>query len=579
MSKQFKIINLKSSLFWNNDINRASAEPTLYDDGERAAMLAANLTRNTGQKWQVRPHITDTKWRERETKRFYTGEYFPVPWETQHWWRGSYEDKNHFAHVSVEKDTRIAYTHDDEQGVADKQRRVRPGVYLTEFFSSRINNDVIKFWAAQFSVLYETITVKFAYKADEIEEVYKKGPRSCMDGIHAAAGNFADAGMHPCRVYEGPDLAIAYLEKEKDDTRMVCSGCQELPAGCPNAPNYCRGATEVGKYAARCLVWPEKKLYGRAYGDTDRLKLALEREGYKHQQDLVGARLTRIPAIAKTKASLLSVGEPPRPAKIPGFVVPYIDGKYHKLRDDGKYLIIDPMGYINGESANGTGADTRPRCEECNQLVDPNTLRRIYDRECDRRNVCNTCVGKEPLYQCFESGYYAYRKDMVLFPSGRAVHIAYLDSVMDVCSATHTPIIYHTDEYSNMADGTKVHRWWYDENKVECCDYCGYGCSKTCNQAENCRSQHNKEWVLTDDLMVYHRSQISPASNARYTAMTYAEANAAYRVKRDERRRKEAEEYAQQKAEEVARRRREAQRARRARERAAAQRSTDGVPL
>lgn len=576
MSKQFKILCLQSNLFWNSSIARQSDVPTLYDDGKRAEEIAANLTRNTGLKWQVRLHITDTKWRERETKRFYSGEYYPVPWDSQSWWRGSYADLNHFAHVSVEKDTRIAFTPDDESGVADKQRRVKPGVYLQEFFASKLNNDTIKHWAAQFSVLYEKITVKFARTADEIEEVYMQGPRSCMDGVHAKAGNFTRAGMHPCRVYAGPDLAVAYLEKEADDTRWVCANCQERPNGCPQEPR-CQKATLIGKYSARCLVWPEKQLYGRVYGDTDRLKLALQRDGYSHASDLIGARLTRI-ELKTPKLSLLT-GQPLGDT-VSGFVVPYIDGRFHRVRDDGKYLVIDPDGYINGERADGTGEDMRPRCEECGELS-TYKLTRFYNRDCDRINLCTACTAKEPSYVCHESGYRIRRRDAIVLDSGLAVHIQYIDSVVGVCSKTHTMILLHHDPYVNLADGTIVLKSWFEENHGQTCNYCGYGITEKCTQISMCRSQAHKDWVFDKLRMnILHKSQGLTIAQQAMPHVSYNEAYKAYLNERDEQRKRSAEEASRQRAEEIAQRRRTAQRARRARERASlAQRNRDGVPL
>lgn len=573
-TKQFKIICLKTGLFWNADFKKGCESPTVYDDGALAERHAANLTTNTGLKWQVRPHITDTRWRERETKRFYDGTYFPVPWETQSWWRGSYADAHHFAHISVEKDTRIAFTPDDEAGVADKQTRIKPGRYLERYFGARINNETIKHWAAQFSVLYETIEVKFAKTADEIEKVYMEGPRSCMDGLHAKAGNFIHAGMHPCRVYAGPDLAVAYLEKEDDDTRMVCGRCQDRPGGCPQSSEgtACAGATKVGTYSARCLVWPEKKLFGRIYGDTDRLKLALQRDGYKADSYLQGARFTRVPVVRKGYS-------------VPTFVVPYIDGG-QRVGDDGEYLVIDTKGYINGGSANGIGEDMRQRCPECEELSSSEFVN-VLDHDGTRSQICRSCYDHDEWHRCRETGHQVRRNDAIVTNAG-AVHIRYIEDFFEVCAKTHTLIDVHYDQYIRMSNGSAVVLTWFNENHGAYCDYCGNGIAdgiNGCIQTMRCKSQFEKQWFVRDDardgLGIYHTGQKKPPAGA--VLMVYREAQDAYAEIRDEKRRQEREAAAKAHAEAVAARRRAAQRARRAREREArnalAQRSGNGVPL
>src|SRR5690606_7560176 len=95
---------------------------------------------------------------------------------------------------------------------------------------------------------------------DDIENVYLKGPNSCMS--HDLS-EFSSP-EHPTRVYGDSDLQVAYI------------------------------VNSSGNISARVLVWPEKKLYGRIYGDEDRMSDMLEEAGYE-RGDLDGARIRRIP--------------------------------------------------------------------------------------------------------------------------------------------------------------------------------------------------------------------------------------------------------------------------------------------
>jgi hypothetical protein len=72
------------------------------------------------------------------------------------------------------------------------------------------------------------------------------GPSSCMDGEH----DFHNLVRWPTAPYGAGDLAVAYTKNAN------------------------------GRIQSRCLCWPEKKLFGRIYGDFQRMKAAMEAEGF-----------------------------------------------------------------------------------------------------------------------------------------------------------------------------------------------------------------------------------------------------------------------------------------------------------
>jgi len=192
-------------------------------------------------------------WMEREQGKFDSGEYTPVLWHEEKWWQDSEFYHIHFAHVALKDATKLAFTESAVKGELDRQLVVRPGKYLKRYFSHVLTAEQIRDYATQWAAVNEELSYKIATEPDDIEYVYDNGPSSCMHG-HSAP-----------RVYGAGDLGIAYLIDDCDDI------------------------------TARVLCWPEKKIYGRIYGDAERLKSALEQDGFHmdNGNEFEGARMLR----------------------------------------------------------------------------------------------------------------------------------------------------------------------------------------------------------------------------------------------------------------------------------------------
>lgn len=313
---------------------------TFLFDGKTAAAEAKRLTVALGVKCQPRPMVLDD-WKKREAERFISGEYVKVPWADAWWWLGSIGEIEHFAHVSLKDKGRIAFTESAEKGAADRQTVIKPGVYLQRYYSEALSTYDIQRLAREFAGMYEEHELLFAHTADEIERVYVNGPNSCMS--HKPSDYASD--IHPVRVYAAGDLALAYIAIDGEPT-------------------------------ARALCWPERKVYGRVYGDADRLNPLLEKAGYS-AGSLEGARLTRI----EQHGSL---------------VCPYIDHIY-RVSDDGDCLRIG--GDLMAESTNGLiDCEDIYHCEACGGRVDDDEAYcdddgNIYCECCvdNRSFVCDCC--------------------------------------------------------------------------------------------------------------------------------------------------------------------------------------------
>jgi hypothetical protein len=233
-------------------INQLTLEPLIYDCPKKAAEMAAKLSKLNGKKYQPRPVADRIDWHEREKKRFANGDYTPVLWTKQKWWK---EIDGHFAHVGVKDKTRIAFTPDAEKGAADRQTAMLPGKYLKQFFGDVLSADQIRDFAMEHNTKFEVNEFKLARTVEEIEHVYKTGPNdSCF--AKTTKGN----------LYASGDFAVAYLEDAK------------------------------GKITARALCSDKKKVFPRAYGDSCRLKGMLVKAGYKQSTngaDYNGHRLLK----------------------------------------------------------------------------------------------------------------------------------------------------------------------------------------------------------------------------------------------------------------------------------------------
>jgi len=199
-------------------------------------------------------------------------------------------NKAHFAFLSVTFPGKISYTPSHEWGVTDRQLSVRPGRYLEQFapsLSARERDEL----CAQVKAANDRNATKYATTESDVVRVYREGPNSCMS--HAPR-TYASSS-HPAIVYaQSPDLQLAYLGTlgDYDD-----------------------------KIRARALVWPDRKIHSRVYGD-ETLRILLEREGYR-KGDVFGARVRAL------------VDENHEDA----YIMPFVDGcGWAKLVDKGKHF-------------------------------------------------------------------------------------------------------------------------------------------------------------------------------------------------------------------------------------------------
>ena len=349
-------------------------QPT-FDSGQEASDVAKRLTVEMGTKIQVRKNTqADKNWRDREAKRLTDGTYkrLPKAWDLK-------PIQDHFVHLSAVTPGQVAYTPSPEYGEQDRQVSARPGAYVKKFYP-----DLDPLQIERYSALatcdggLELIT-----DADEMVRIYRLGeqglgPDSCMkyDFVHHGH-NGPKTPIHPIATYAAGDIALACLRQD-------------------------------GAIIARCLVWPERRLFTRGYGDLVKIYAILEAEGYK-RGNFYDARLVR------------------RTFNYDGqtyYVVPYVDESTSvqgapgalAVVDDGEYLRIKPEG--EGQSTQTAAGSIRiakqyrlkeiaglVKCERrgCGSLVDPDERGRVVTGrrggELVFQNWCRKCL-VERSYRC-----------------------------------------------------------------------------------------------------------------------------------------------------------------------------------
>lgn len=410
----FQIVNVKQdNAVWND----TDGKPCLFAAGKEAADFCVEWNAVYSDpyhqvKLQPRRVADDGSWQERECARFVSGEYKRLPWEGLAWFDNKAETALHFAHVSTEDGAKVAYTEDAVKGQADRQTRIKPGKYLAKFFADVLSTEEIARLSAEYSKAYEDNELKFAHDADQWEHVYTNGPSSCM----SKSLSYYNSSVHPVRVYAAGDLALAYLERE-------------------------------GEITARAIVWPEKKIHSRIYGDNVRLRGMLEDAGFS-EGDLDGAKLLRI-----------EEGN--------GFVMPYVDGA-DGAKDDGDYLILGRGRICTGNSCGLS--EEGYSCSCCASFVSEDDCRSNDNGEM----FCDSCYSDNYSYcEYYEEDYPAegFREVIIGRTSSGRVRTQYWsedaqDNHAFVCDKTGD--LYQEDLRVEMSNGDSWNQYTFEDEGFTC---------------------------------------------------------------------------------------------------------------
>lgn len=263
--------------------------------------------------------------------------------------------------------TKIAYTRDDANGVADRQATVSVGKYLTRHFPT-LRDNIIRDIAAR----YVMGTFKFVHTMIKMLDVIENGPSSCMGAKDS--DQFRCDGYHPYQAYDpehGWHMAV-YVEADGRYTGRA----------------LCNGTTFVRTYRASDSTYSS---------EDDRMRVWLEEQGYSKVSGWEGQRLKYI-----------------KVSNDCGFVAPYLDGGDQHVTVEGGTLLIGDDGEYECTSQNGDASEVSTRtCEECGDRV-PEDDGYWVGRGEDTL-VCNHCCDHHYVYAYGRNGnkYYVNQGDAI----------------------------------------------------------------------------------------------------------------------------------------------------------------------
>lgn len=447
-----------------------------FRDGAAAAKEAAART-GGGKKFQPR-RVKDDGWRERELSRFASKEYQPLPWSDHMWWKAhEHIHGSHYPHVSQKNSVGLmAFTENDEKGSADIQTAIKPGKYLERFFSDVLDPYIIRDLSTVFSNKFEDNCLLFVDNEDEFEELYTKGPSSCMSHPTEKYASH----IHPVRVYAAGDLKLAYMKRD-------------------------------GRVVARTLVYPAKKRYSRIYGDVGRIEPLLTKEGYSKGPP-AGAKIQRV----------LTWQDKKRKTGNMAFVLPHIDD-INWVTDEGDHLMIgDPNKNmprdkgVKSAGANGLSEWVLQICACCQSEGKVGSMKAVVvDSHGHQQMWCAKCV-KEKAITCKASSQLCVPSVMVEMYNGDMWWEVQFADRGFTCQATNkryprAMAVTYYEQVGGKRKSKVVNSDWYKANNGHRCETCGNPVIADCNDA--CKKKYLDEKAKWEKTTLYAKSTTISGAN------------------------------------------------------------------
>lgn len=306
--------------------------------------------------------------RLRSHYRFARGKYKALPYEQLglRYDVGHFND--HFVHIDPEDKTRIRYFQSEEHLEQDRHTTTSLGRYLTAYYADVYDANTIRDIASAFTAGAKRVDIRFLTTGEDITHAYMNGPASCMSKNTATYG----LDNHPTYVYGDSDLALAII---KNGDRIT----------------------------ARCLVWPDEKVFSRIYGDWRVMQEQLTRLGYSHGS-LAGARIQLVDTDIRSYDA---------------FLLPYIDA-YNEasvtesngcaavyVKDNALYICergdhergLYEESYYASETSGYTRRRRREQCD-CGHTEYSNNIA----RDAIGSTACSNCVHTSPRARVHTNG-------------------------------------------------------------------------------------------------------------------------------------------------------------------------------
>jgi len=284
------------------------------------------------------PLSQSTVWHYDALEKITNGFWTPCVLNKQAFYYNSEHKFMHYLHISRKHPNQVAYTPSNDYGTRGREIRVKPGRYLAKFFGDVLTAREIKHYTMMFQDKHgaELEEIHYATTEDDIENVYETGPNSCM--VYDREERYIESDIHPVRVYNSPDLAIAYVK------------------------------TARGSVKQRTVCNMVEKQYTVVYGEGN-LSTMLRDRGFTCG-NIHGCRIKKITD---------NNGD---------HLMPYLDGDTYVKEHDANYWMAGDTG-IECTSTDGWLHDHRTQCADCSDRYDDDDMSHVGVR--NARIVCDSC--------------------------------------------------------------------------------------------------------------------------------------------------------------------------------------------
>ena len=372
--------------------------------------------------------VPDEDWKETQSDRLTFGAYARLPWH------GEIEAiKDHFAHVSFNDPTKVAFTENEEKGKRDIQTVLTPTKYLMRYYGA-LDGQQIRRYAG---MMQGNLTLRLASTREGFKKVYWFGPRSCMGGLKMDSNTklkgveyFDTDGIHPCETYASGDFAVAYIA-----ARDVENDSEIAEKDCYKEEDFLRNELKI---SARALVDTKNNQYVRIYDDgTSRLETLLAEAGYTQTRGFdLGLRLLRLEN---------NSGD---------IIAPYMDGDTEHADERGDYLILNDCGEYTLEEQTGLVSEMSGR-NYCEYYEERGNFE-VYNIADRNEYWSEMAIENGHAFYCEgECEYYSNNTDAVRI-DGRTYCEDYARENFSFCEG-----------YDMFFDGATVHPYEYDEDSGE----------------------------------------------------------------------------------------------------------------
>ena len=360
-----------------------------------------------------------------------------------------------FPYMSNKNKGMLAFQEDKEDKQhSDRQLIIRPGRFLRRYYPT-MTDDLVRVATAN---LYNDNknTLQFAQTAEEFDDIYARGPSSCMSHCldHFTESNqFYD--LRPPAVMANGDIEVAYYELKN------------------------------GHIPARSLVVQSTKEYVLIYHNEDAqigahstLQLLLEAAGYKRNAEaLIGQ------AINKVESDYGAI------------VCPYIDCNDYPVDVYADHLVIKEKDEGTHKSNYQTGIlheDPQPECSRCEASCNEDEL----THTCEDGYVCESCL-QDYFWSNTRNGNeeYVHVDNTVHCESnGDYYHTDYLsDNGIHYCD--------YTNEYWHIDDMVTVNENRLDGGTLVHCDEASW-------------VEEEEDYYLNADVVTAHDGELIIRDNA-----------------------------------------------------------------